>query len=63
MISQILKFALEVIVVAFIAHYVAQKMEKAIDTKDTQAVKFSKNFELRYHLSVNHASCTILMGH
>jgi hypothetical protein len=34
MISQILKFALEVIVVAFIAHYVAQKMEKAIDTKD-----------------------------
>lgn len=34
MISQILKFALEVIVVAFIAHYVAQKMEKAIDMKD-----------------------------
>ena len=34
MISQILKFALEVIVVALIAHYVAQKMEKAIDMKD-----------------------------
>ena len=34
MISQILKFALEVIVVAFIAHYVAQKIEKGIDMKD-----------------------------
>jgi len=34
MISQILKFALEILVVAFIAYYVAQKMEKAIEMKD-----------------------------
>jgi len=34
MISQILKFALEVFVVAFIAHYVAEKMQKAIEMKD-----------------------------